>query len=210
MAQHKPIPEIGWDPTEMKPKPSQMLKYVVNDVRGCGMCTGQIVGQQIREPEHQTRGKAVDEAIWPWDRQQEFICSLQLQWVPIGRLVVDQEGKLRFPKAPDSPGLYRLRSRSPIGKMAVYIGESDNLQRRFGNYRNPGPTQQTSLRINAWLKNVLLAQNEVSISVVTQTAWIIDGDERALADFFKKTIRRLFEQWAITADQATDIESLNR
>ena len=44
------------------------------------------------------------------------------------------------------------------GRPRIYIGESDNLRRRLaGNYRNPGPSRQTSLRINKELREHLSA-----------------------------------------------------
>lgn len=93
--------------------------------------------------------------------------------------------------------------------MAVYVGESDNVQRRFGNYRQGSEGQVTSRRINGWLKQLLAEQGEISISAVTDTAWFVDGADATRADLSSKSVRRLFEQWAITASLRPGIQSLN-
>ncbi len=66
--------------------------------------------------------------------------------------------------------------------MAVYIGESDNVQRRFGNYRQGSEGQATSHRINGWLKQLLVDQSEISISAITESAWFVDGTDSTRAD----------------------------
>ncbi len=49
-----------------------------------------------------------------------------------------------------------------------YIGETDNLRRRLSsNYRNPGPSQQTSLRINRLLREHLGRGGAVKLWVAT-------------------------------------------
>jgi hypothetical protein len=74
-------------------------------------------------------------------------CKLGMQWNPIGRVAHGDGGRLLFPEVAQVPAIYRFRILGSGGE-ALYVGETDNLARRFGNYRNPGPTQQTSLRIN--------------------------------------------------------------
>ena len=183
------------------------------DTRACGMCTGEAVKTSQRVANSinpRTVQQVAETAPWLWDEAQEFNCSLRLRWIPLGRLTLDAKGKLLFPKAEPAPGLYRLRTPSRDGRMAVYIGESDNVQRRFGNYRQGSEGQATSHRINGWLKRLLAEKCEISISAVTDTAWLVDGADTTSADLSSKSVRRLFEQWAITAEHAQDIESLNR
>ena len=91
-----------------------------------------------------------------------------------------------------------LRTPTHDGRMAVYIGENDNVQRRFRNYRQGNEGQATSHRINGWLKELLAVRGEISISAVTDTAWFVDGADTTPADLSSKSVRRLFEQWAIT------------
>ncbi len=75
---------------------------------------------------------------------------IDFEWEPAGAIRIDSSGKLEFPRLPAEPGIYRIRFTDGT-KWSAYIGESDNLRRRARNYRNPGPTQQTSKRVNALL-----------------------------------------------------------
>lgn len=138
-----------------------------------------------------------------------FTCRLGMAWEPLGRVTMGDDGRLVFPKVPKAPALYRLRTRHG-GRDAVYIGESDNLSRRFGNYRNPGPTQQTSKRINAKLKDALDAGAEIAVAVVLAGAWLDWGSGPQDADLSSKVIRCLFENAAISAGGGKDVEMLNR
>jgi len=140
---------------------------------------------------------------------EELTCGLRLQWRAIGQVEIDDQSKLRFPRVSTAPGIYRFRISRTGGTKALYIGESDNLQRRFSHYRTPGPTQQTNLRISALLLDLLGTDGEVAVAV-SETAWITMSSNEKKADFSYKSHRRLFEQFAITAEHASDIESLNR
>jgi hypothetical protein len=119
-----------------------------------------------------------------------------------------EESRLYFPKVEPIAGIYRLRTQSK-GRSSLYIGESDNLNRRFGNYRNPGPTQQTSLRINRFLIDLLSDGSEASISLAEEASLETENDERKFV-FSDKNVRRLFESLAVILEQAIDIENLNR
>lgn len=146
---------------------------------------------------------------WAWDANEELTCALRLKWKPTGRVVMDQSGKPRFPAVPAAPGLYRLRLRTSEGKESKYIGESDNIQRRFGNYRNPGPTQQTSLRINKVVRELLTSGGQISVSVA-QDVWIKSTQGESQADLSRKAVRCLFENFALSLEGASEVESLNR
>lgn len=134
---------------------------------------------------------------------------IDMGWRHLGAVALSPEGQLIFPAAPAAPALYRLRL---IGKSGHrhYIGESINLRRRFGNYRNPGPTQQTSIRINEVLHSHLAAGGRIEADVILSgIALQCDGQPRK-ADLSDKQTRRLLEQAALVADGGIDIESLNR
>jgi len=121
-----------------------------------------------------------------------------LCWQPAGRVAFDAAGKLLFPNVDDAPGLYRL-SAAGIGDQPsrLYVGETDNLRRRLaGNYRNPGPTQQTSLRINALLRDHLTAGGTVELAVATAAVVHLDGHARQL-DLTRKASRLLAENAAL-------------
>ena len=144
-----------------------------------------------------------------WDRVGGFECRLGMSWEPLGRVTLGDDGRLTFPKAVKAPALYRLRIR--LGEReSVYIGETDNLSRRFGNYRNPGPSQQTSRRINATLLGALQGGAEIAVAIVRSGAWIDWGTGSQEADLSSKVVRCLFENAAISDGDGHNIEMLNR
>jgi hypothetical protein len=176
------------------------------DVRGCSICVGNLVHAVESKP-HASVPASIDQQhlFNARDSQYKLNCSLSLQWHPKAQLLIDSNARVTFPKVEAIAGLYRFSAHYPDGRYANYIGESENLRRRFGNYRNPGPTQPTNLRINAWLKNLLNEGGEVFVATAEQ-AWL-DGE---LADLSRKATRRMFEQMAIALEHADDVESLNR
>lgn len=55
-----------------------------------------------------------------------------------------------------------------LGRTQISIGESDNLERRSGNYRNPSEKRQTSLRINALLREHLDRAGQVAAACAAE------------------------------------------
>jgi len=95
--------------------------------------------------------------------------SFSMTWQPIGAISLDQDGRLLFPRAPDCPGLYCFRLRR--GEREVrYIGESDNVERRFVHYRNPGPSQPTNIRVNSALLDALRTDARIAVETMTDGA----------------------------------------
>jgi hypothetical protein len=141
--------------------------------------------------------------------QNELAGKLTLNWQDTGSVTLDPSGKLAFPSVSQVGGLYCFRIHRTDGKPCLYIGESDNLNRRFGGYRNPGPTQETNKRINAFLKEVISNKGKVSVSIGSEAFLECAGDRRP-ADFSVKNVRRLFESFAISLENAEDIDHLNR
>jgi hypothetical protein len=127
----------------------------------------------------------------------------------LGRVIVDEKGKLKFPRVPARPGLYRFKLRAAGDAESVYIGESDNVQRRFGHYRTPGPGQRTNLRLNDLFREILNAGGQISVAIA-QEIWIEASHGRAQADLSRKSLRCLFENFALAVEQASEVESLNR
>ena len=143
-----------------------------------------------------------------WDERTQIDCSVRFDWEPIGRICLDENGKLQFPNVSEAPGLYKLRIRIGTGE-AVYIGETDNLRRRFANYHNPGPTQPTNVRINRRLLDALITEAEISVAIVSSSTSVKIGDKTITVDLASKPFRLLFENAALIASQAHAIESLN-
>jgi hypothetical protein len=136
---------------------------------------------------------------------------LRIDWEPIGRVSSDGSGKIKFPKLPAKAGLYQFRTRRPDGTVGRYVSETDNLQRRFAHYRNPGPTQPTNLRLNALFKELLLQGGDIEVAIVTDCAWIMQQDHKEqLADLTQKSVRRLFENFVLVVDKAHQVEDLNK
>lgn len=135
--------------------------------------------------------------------------AIAMQWKQLGAVGLDDAGKLTFPAAPMVPALYRLRLIGPEGTRH-YIGETVNLRRRLGNYRNPGPTQATSIRINEVLRTHLAADGQAEVDLIASDIELSIGGQSLSFDLADKAVRRLLEQAALVANHAIDIESLNR
>ncbi len=106
--------------------------------------------------------------------------------------------------------MYKLAISESNGVTAAYIGEADELRRRFAHYRNPGPTQPTNKRINALLKQLLAEGGRVSTAIATSATLEIDGVPRPL-DLTKKARRLLTENAALvkaTLEGVDRIENL--
>ena len=142
------------------------------------------------------------------DESQSFECRFGIEWKPIGSVTLDACGNLNFPTVPPLPSIYRFRIRT-AGIEARYIGETENLLRRFGHYRKPGPTQQTNIRLNAHFLAVLERGADIGVSIV-DAAWIDRGDGRRPADLSSVAIRRMIENAAIWDRAGADVQVLNR
>lgn len=138
---------------------------------------------------------------------------VRFEWLAAGAVILDAAGKPAFGPLPAQPGLYRITIRAIDSRTRprVYLGETDNLRRRLaGNYRSPGPRQQTSLRINALLRESLSTGCMVALATATEaTVWCLD-EERPL-DLQRKAARLLAENAALVLAHRTndaDIENL--
>ena len=135
--------------------------------------------------------------------------ALAFEWKMLGNVNLDANGSVAFPSVTSGAGLYRLRL-DGVARSQVYIGESVNLRRRFGNYRGPGPTQQTSLRINALLKETIAAGAIIAVDIVTEGVKLTINGVQVSVDLTDKAMRRMIEHAAIVATGGTDIEIANR
>lgn len=93
---------------------------------------------------------------------------------------------------------------STHGPSQVYICETDNLHRRLsGSYRNSGPSQQTTIRVNEILRRHLTAGGTVEVAVTTSATVWRSGTEQRL-DLNRNAGRRLAKNAAIV--EALDAE----
>ncbi|HKN98504.1 MAG TPA: hypothetical protein VJX10_15400 [Pseudonocardiaceae bacterium] len=142
----------------------------------------------------------------------ELDLRIRLQWHTAGVVTLSGDGRPWFPGAPALPGLYRmtLTGRPGQGRPEVYVGETDDLHRRWGHYRNPGPTQQTNLRLNALLREHLVLGGRVGLAVVTSVT-VHHEDGPAELPLARRSARVLAEHAAITALYLSDdVVLLNR
>ncbi|MDX8145003.1 hypothetical protein SK854_23030 [Lentzea sp. BCCO 10_0061] len=112
--------------------------------------------------------------------------------------------KLVFPRLPRVAAIYRLTFANSAGRPRIYIGETNNLRRRAGNYRNPGPTQQTSQRLHDELVRHLASGGTVSLSVAIEVEIETNGQRSALP-LARKTARVLAEHAALALAYVNDV-----
>jgi hypothetical protein len=141
---------------------------------------------------------------------EEQTAHLRLRWALLGEMAIDNSDKLAFPKAPSSPGLYKFCIAQSGLVRRIYIGESDNLARRFSHYRNPGPTQQTNIRMNRILvEHLREAGASLTVLTITQDCWMATPAEELRADLSSKLVRRMFEHFAAATHRDSQVQLLN-
>lgn len=134
---------------------------------------------------------------------------LEFHWQPLGQVRSDEEGRLQFPSAPRRPGLYRFRL-SGNGPGRHYVGETEELRRRFRHYRAPGPTQQTNIRMNAEFADHLSGGGCIEVDIVTGEITVLVAGAPIQVDLAGKAMRRLLEHAALVDEAASGVKLLNR
>lgn len=140
--------------------------------------------------------------------------AIRFTWRNAGTVTLDAAGKPTFPPVPATAGAYRLTltERPSQLRPRVYIGETDNLRRRLSaNYRNAGPRQQTSLRVNAMLREHLIQGGQVALALVTEVTVRRDAGSPQPLDLTRKAGRLLAESSALVLAQKrndADVENL--
>jgi hypothetical protein len=113
-------------------------------------------------------------------------------WREVGEVRLGPYGKLLMPDPGHGPGIYRFRL-TRGGARGVYIGESDDMSRRFGQYRNPEPSQRTNVRMNERMRALIATGGIVKVAVVTEAVLRV-AECHELLDLAHRTGRRLVEQ----------------
>ena len=142
------------------------------------------------------------------DIQSSISLSLHYRWQFLGGVQIDSAGDLVFPRMLRAPGIYRFRL-SANGDARQYVGETDNLQRRFQHYRKPGPSQATNIRLNKLIRDHLTTGGTVDIDTAAAEGVVTAGQTIA-ADLSDKTTRRLFEHAALLVEGNAGVSLLNR
>jgi hypothetical protein len=136
---------------------------------------------------------------------------ITLDWHDAGSISLDQSGGIAFPKLPPQAGLYRMTFATPgRNTVRIYIGETDDLRRRAGGYRNAHEGQQTNVRIKGLLGTLLSEGGTARLSIAV-AAHVHDGKGvTSSLDFSRKAARVLAESAALVAAQlAGDVEIEN-
>ena len=123
--------------------------------------------------------------------------------------MLDVVGGLAFPAVTSSAGLYRIRIVLD-GRSRFYVGESQSLHRRFGNYRAGPPGQKTSYRIHHLLKDALAQGARIAVDTVTDGVALTINGAAISPDLADKATRRMIEHAAIVATGGTDVELANK
>jgi hypothetical protein len=134
--------------------------------------------------------------------------TVQFAWQLVGEVKLDASGDLQFPAVEDQAGLYRLEF-AKDGITHAYIGETDRLRRRFYHYRNPGPSQQTNIRLNALLRQAIGSGANVIVSVLQHRPQLQVGEWSRTCDLLVKSERVLLEHAALLALRQGGATALN-
>jgi len=122
---------------------------------------------------------------------------VDFNWQSAGEISLD--GRPVFPALPVAPGLYRFTFEAPGAAPRVYIGETDELRRRAQDYRTPGATQRTNVRMNKELVDAIHGGSRVWCAVITAASISLDGASPRLLDLTRKTSRLIVENAAMAA-----------
>lgn len=125
---------------------------------------------------------------------------VEAEWMNAGEVTIDDE-RLAFPPLPAIPGVYRFVFECSSSAQ-VYIGETDHLERRMRNYRSPGITQPTNIRVNEAMVAHLRDGGSIALDVVTDAA-LHDGTKPIPLHFTSTHSRRLVENAAIASHDGT-------
>ena len=143
------------------------------------------------------------------ERDGRVDVTVALRWRRLGLVRLDLNGSLAFPSANEVPGLYRLRLLGTAPEQQ-YIGQTDKLRRRFGQFRAPGPTQVTNRRINRLLVEHLEAGGSASADVAADGMAVSKDGAEIRVDLADKWTRRLLESAGVFTSVAEGHEVLNR
>ena len=127
-------------------------------------------------------------------------------WRKIGEVRLGPDGKLLMPDPGHVSGVYRFRL--SVGESpSVYIGESDDVSRRFGHYRNPGPSQRTNVRMKARMRACLGEGGLVEVAVVTEAVVRVAECHEPL-DLGRRASRLLVEEYLLDEARQAGTETV--
>ena len=114
------------------------------------------------------------------------------RWNEIGVVSLGLDDKLVLPDTAHVPAIYRFRL-TDGGTTSVYIGESEDISRRFGQYRTPESSQRTNIRVNKWISDCIKAGDRLEVAVVAEAVLRV-GESCEQLDLGSRTSRLLVEE----------------
>ena len=133
--------------------------------------------------------------------------AVEFRWRRLGIVRRDADGELLFPSTGYVPGVYRFRVIGD-GPERHYVGEASELRRRLQQYRSPGSSQQTNLRLNRLFRDHLEDGGHIEVDVAEGVQ--LGSDGHPPADLNEASVRKLVESVGIVAGKAEGLATLNR
>ena len=135
--------------------------------------------------------------------------AVEFRWRRLGQVRGDPDGGLLFPSTGYVPGVYRFRLVGN-GPERHCVGEASELRRRFQQYRTPGPSQQTNLRLNGLFCDHLEGGGQIELDLATDGVEVGSGGRPVPVDLNDAAMRNLVESAGIVAGKAGGLATLNR
>lgn len=120
------------------------------------------------------------------ENEIQWELDLQAVWE-----TVDYEFPNTPSSLPEGPAIYCWC----VDEAPVYVGQAERLKRRMQHYRSPGPTQQTNLRMKAYLEDQRAAGKAVKLKVLGSIR--LNGQPVPSDVLSQKWLRSLLEAWCV-------------
>ena len=140
-------------------------------------------------------------------RSENVQVAVEFGWDQLGRVRRDADSGLLFPSAGFVPAVYRFRVVGN-GPERRYVGETSALRRRLQEYRTPGPSQRTNLRLNRLFRDHLEGGGQVDVDTADSIK-LISGSGSVPVDLHDGVIRKLIESAALAFDAAAGFATMN-
>ena len=134
---------------------------------------------------------------------------VEFGWHRLGQVQRASDGRLLFPSTGYVPSVYRFRLLDN-GPERHYLGEASELRQRFQQYRTPGSTQQTNLRLNGLFRDHLEGGGRIDVDIAADGVDVGSGGRPVPADLSDAAMRKLLESAALVACKAGGLATLNR
>ena len=109
------------------------------------------------------------------------------------------------------PGVYRWAIFDSLGKLqACYIGEAEDLARRLHHYVRPGKSQQTNLRLNAFLHQAQTNGLDVQFQLIMFGDFVINSCGFGSGKLSDPFARKVVENLAILESFTLNCDVLNK